>query len=142
MSSTTATTAVPVRTEPETRDRLWLPGIGYAAAGAVTAFLVAAAAHAAGVSLEIAGEKIPLLGFANLAFVFSMVGVLMAAGMRRWTGAPRRTFVRTTVALTVLSFVPDLVTADIDAATRVTLMLTHVAAAAVVIPRLARRLRA
>lgn len=132
--------SVPVRTVPETRASLWLPGVGYAALGAVAATAVAAVAQAAGVSLEVAGEQIPLLGFANLAFVFSLLGVAIAAGLRRWARHPQRTFVRTTQVLVVLSFVPDVVTADVDVATRVTLMLTHVAAAAVVIPSIARRL--
>ena len=52
---------------------------------------------------------------------------------------PRRTFVRTTVALTLLSLLPD-VLADAGASTRPTLALTHIVAAAIVIPRLARRL--
>ena len=50
-------------------------------------------------------------------------------------------FVRITVALTALSLVPDL-TADATTATIATLMLTHLVAAAIVIPvwrdRLAR----
>ena len=52
---------------------------------------------------------------------------------------PRRTFVSTTLVLTALSFVPD-VLADAQASTKLTLMLTHVVAAAIVIPALASRL--
>ena len=65
----------------------------------------------------------------------------IAAGLRRWARHPQRTFLRATLALVVLSFVPDIVTADIDVTTRVTLMLTHLAVAVVVIPGVARRLR-
>jgi len=52
---------------------------------------------------------------------------------------PRRTFVVTTVVLTVASLVPD-VTFGFDAASAVVLMLLHVVAAVIVIPVLARRL--
>jgi hypothetical protein len=45
------------------------------------------------------------------------------------------------VALTVLSLVPDAL-ADADTSTKVLLMVTHLVAAAIVIPAVARRLRA
>lgn len=139
--TTTVTTPAQSDTVAETRSTLWLPGVGYAVAGAVAATAVAAIARTAGVSLEIAEERIPLSGFSVLALGFSLVGVVLAAGLRRWAREPRRTFVRVTLVLTALSLVPDLLTADIDGASRVTLMLTHLAAAAVVIPGVARRLR-
>ena len=53
--------------------------------------------------------------------------------------APAATFVRTTVALTALSIVPDL-TMGFDAASAATLVVAHVTAAAIIIPRLAARL--
>ena len=46
----------------------------------------------------------------------------------------------TTVGLTALSIVPDLVTAGFDPASRAVLILTHLVAAAIVIPVVARRL--
>ncbi|MFI1239497.1 DUF6069 family protein [Nocardia salmonicida] len=59
--------------------------------------------------------------------------------MRKWAGNPRTGFVRTTVALTALSLVPDvIVNASID--TKLTLILTHLVAAAIVIPTVAARL--
>ncbi|WP_230993563.1 DUF6069 family protein [Streptomyces endocoffeicus] len=109
-------------------------GLVLAAGGAVAATVVAAAADAAGVSLEIAGERIPLLGFTQLAFVFSVVGVALAAAFRRWSGRPARVFVRTAVALVAVSFLPGLLTPDAGAATRVTLIATHIAVAAILIP--------
>jgi hypothetical protein len=48
--------------------------------------------------------------------------------------------VRTTVALTALSFIPDLLVAGAAAETRVTLMVTHLVAAAIFIPAIASRL--
>ncbi|MFG2632136.1 DUF6069 family protein [Streptomyces sp. NPDC048473] len=120
---------------------LWWPGLAFAAGGAVVATVIAAAADAIGVSLEVGGEGIPLLGFTQLAFVFSMVGVVLAAAFRKWSRRPAAMFVRTTVALTGLSLLPDLLVPNTDLATRVTLILTHLAVAAIVIPGLRTRLR-
>ncbi|MBK3568160.1 DUF6069 family protein [Streptomyces sp. MBT62] len=123
------------------RRALWWPGLAFAAGGAVVATVTAAAANAIGVSLEVGGEGIPLLGFTQLAFVFSMVGVALAAAFRKWSHRPAATFVRTTVALTGVSLLPDLLVPGTDLATRVTLGLTHLAVAAIVIPGLRSRLR-
>jgi hypothetical protein len=54
---------------------------------------------------------------------------------------PRTAWIRTTVVLTVLSLVPD-VLADAAVRTKMLLMVTHLVAAAIVIPAVARRLRA
>ena len=83
--------------------------------------------------------SIPLAGFAQLTLVFSLVGVGIAAVMARKARRPRATFVRTAVALTALSFVPDL-TFGFDAASAATLITLHIVAAAIVVPTLARRL--
>jgi len=69
------------------------------------------------------------------------LGLLIALVLRRFAGSPRTAWIRTTVALTVLSLVPD-VLADADASTKALLMVTHLVAAAIVIPTVARRLRA
>jgi hypothetical protein len=50
-------------------------------------------------------------------------------------------FVRITVALTARSLVPDF-TMSFDTASRLVLVITHVVAAAIVVPVLARRLPA
>lgn len=124
-----------------TRPALWLPGVALSAGGAIAASLVAAVAHAAGASLEIAGDAIPVPGFAMLAFVFSLLGVVLAAAFRRWSRQPARVFLWTTLALLVLSFIPDLATAHIEAGSRVALICSHIAVAAIVIPGLSARLR-
>jgi hypothetical protein len=111
---------------------------GVIAAVATTA--IAAVASATDVSdLAIAGEEIPVVGFAQMTLVWTLVGVGIAALLRRFTSAPRSAWIKVTVALVALSFVPD-ITADTDTATKLVLMLTHVVAAAIVIPALARRL--
>ncbi len=134
-------TEIPTQTveRTETGPSLWRAGARAGVIAAVATSAIAAAATAIDVPLEIGGESLPILGFAQLTLFFTALGVLIAKGLARWTQHPRTAFVRTTVALTALSFVPDL-TADATSATKVTLMLTHLAAAVIVIPRLANRL--
>lgn len=133
-------TATPVLTTSRIPVRpLVRSGLLATVAASVATTVVAAVGHAAGISLEISGEGIPLFGFAQLTAIFSLIGVGLAVVLARRAGAPRRTFVRTTVALTLLSLVPDLI-ADASVATIALLMLTHLVAAAIVIPALASRL--
>lgn len=133
-----ATTA----TAPAATDRLtvWKHGLGAAAAAAVATTAIAAVASAAGVGFAGPdGAAIPLLGFAELTLIFSMIAVAIAAVLARRARRPRSTFVRTCVVLLVLSFVPDL-TFGFDGVSAAVLILTHVTAAAIVVPVLARRL--
>jgi hypothetical protein len=119
--------------------RLWKAGLVSGCAAAVATTVVAVAAEALDVPLEAAGEPFPIYGFAQLTLFFTAIGVLIAKGIARWSAHPRSTFVRTTVLLTVLSCVPD-VLISADTATKVTLIATHLVAAAIVIPALAGRL--
>ena len=137
MSVTTATVpAAPSRTRV-------LVGAGVAAIALASAATtaVAAAGNAAGISLDAGGVPIPVSGFAMLTAGFSLVGLVLAVILAAKARHPRRAFVRTTVALTVLSFVPD-VLLDAGIATKALLILTHVVAAAIVIPAIARHLAA
>jgi peptidoglycan/LPS O-acetylase OafA/YrhL len=119
--------------------KLWRTGAvaGIVASGATAA--VAALASAADISLKVSGAAIPVVGFAQLTFVASLIGTIIAIALSHRANQPRRTFVRTTIALTLVSIVPD-VLADTHTSTRFTLALTHVVAAALVIPVLASRL--
>jgi hypothetical protein len=117
--------------------RAGLPAVLLAGVATTT---LAAAGRAAGISLDMAGEPVPLLGFGVLTVAFGLVGVLLAVALSRWWRQPRRAFVTTTAVLTVLSLVPD-VLADVAGSTRALLMTTHLVAAAIVVPALARRLR-
>lgn len=121
------------------RPTLWRTGLvsGLAASAATT--VVAVAAQAIDVPLEADSEAFPLAGFAQLTLFFTVVGVLIARVISTRARHPRSMWVKTTVALTALSFVPDLMIST-DTATKVTLMLTHVVAAAIVIPAIASRL--
>ena len=142
MSTTTSTRTVPrtAATSAEVRRPVWKHGVAAAVVASVATTVLAAFASAAGVAFAgPTGGSIPLLAFTQFTLVFSLIGVGMAAVMARRARRPRRTFVRTTVALTVLSFVPD-VTLGFYAGSAVTLMTLHVVAAAIVIPTVARRL--
>jgi hypothetical protein len=108
-----------------------------AASAATTA--VATAGHAAGISLYVNGAPIPLPAFAQLTAMAALLGLGLAAVVARTARNPRRTFVRATVVLTALSLVPDVIV-PAGPATRVLLMCTHLVAAAIVIPAIARRL--
>ena len=118
-----------------------LLGTGVLATIAATAAtpIVAGAAQAIGISLNVGGAPIPVLGFGTLTAFFSLVGVVMAVAMARFARRPRSTFVRTTVVLTALSLVPDVI-APAAPTTKALLMLTHLVAAAIVIPAVARKL--
>jgi hypothetical protein len=129
-------TAIPT-TRPHPVRRAALTS-GAVAAVATTA--VAAVASAAGVPLEIDGEAIPMVGFAELTLFGAVLGGLIAAALNRYTAQPRGSFVVATVVLTALSCVPS-VAFPPDAATKAVLVTTHVLAALVIVPALARQTR-
>jgi peptidoglycan/LPS O-acetylase OafA/YrhL len=110
-------------------------GLVAGAAASLATTLVAAVAG----PLEIAGEAIPTVGFAQMTMLGSVIGTVLAVVLARRARRPQRTFVVTTVALTALSILPD-VLADATSSTRFVLALTHVIAAAIVIPALAHKL--
>jgi hypothetical protein len=141
MSTTTAQTTTPDPTAgaAPTLGSMLLAGSAATVAAAVATSAVAAAGQAVGISTAIAGAPIPVSGFAVLTAIFSVLGLVIATALRRFARRPRTAWIRTTVVLTVLSFVPD-VLADATLATKALLILTHVVAAAIVIPVVARRL--
>ncbi|MEA2826811.1 MAG: hypothetical protein QOG43_1250 [Actinomycetota bacterium] len=146
MTATTApaTPSTPSAFAPDAGPRsvpsLWRAGLGAGVAAAAATVAVAAVVHAAGVSLETEpGKAIPVIGFGQLTLFFTAIGVLLARAIGRRAHRPRTTFTRTTVVLTALSLVPDAILSA-GAATKLTLVLTHLVAAAIVIPALSSRL--
>lgn len=121
-----------------------LAGTGFVAtvAAVVATVLAAALAQAVGVDFEVpdGGETIPLSGFAVVTGFFSVVGVVMAAALLRWSTRPAERFLRTAVTLTAISLVPP-VLSGADTATTTALLGLHLVAATVMIPTLARSLR-
>jgi peptidoglycan/LPS O-acetylase OafA/YrhL len=140
----TAPTARPMAAQPTSTwptARKWMLKRGAVAgvSASFATFAVAAAARGLDVPLTVSGKAIPLLGFAQLTFVAAMVGTAIAAVLSHRAARPRHTFVITTIALTLVSIVPDVI-ADAHTATKIVLALTHVVAAVIVIPALAARL--
>ena len=121
-----------------------LAGTGFIAtlAAILATTLAAALAHAVGVDFEVpdGGETIPLSGFAVVTGFFSVVGVVIAAALLRWSARPAERFVRTAVTLTAISLVPPLLSGA-DTATITALVGLHLVAATVMISTLARSLR-
>jgi len=140
MTASTLTT-VPNTTVSTTRPVLWRAGVVSSVVAAAATTLVAALARAADIPLAVDGESIPLAGFAQLTLIAGVLGIALAAVVRRFARHARRTFVVVTVVLTAASLVPD-VTIDATTGSKLVLMLTHLVAAAVIIPTLARRLDA
>jgi hypothetical protein len=140
MSTTTQTPTLTTRNAPAERQPIWKNGLAAAVVASAATTVLAAIASAAGVSFaDRTGASIPIAAFAQLTLVFSLVGVGIAAVMARRARRPRPTFVRTAIALTGLSFVPDL-TFGFDAGSAATLITLHTVAAVIVVPTLARRL--
>ena len=88
---------------------VWLLGVLAAVAAAIVTELFALGARAIGVPME-AGSlgadtaaPIPLGGFAMGTLMWSVVGIILAVVLAQWAKRPARTFVVTTVVLTVLS---------------------------------------
>ncbi|TDC86056.1 DUF6069 family protein [Actinomadura sp. 7K507] len=121
-----------------------LAGTGFIAtlAAMLATTLVAALAQAVGVDFEVpdGGETIPLSGFAVVTGFFSMVGVVIAVALLRWSTRPAGRFVWTAVSLTAISLVPPFLSGA-NTGTVLTLLVLHLVTAAVMIPTLARSLR-
>jgi hypothetical protein len=154
IDSTASTTSVAAGSVPASRsfgDRLadlpvWRVAAlaGIVAAVAVTA--VAGIAELAGVPMEAAeksaeaGKHIPLYGYAFGVLLSVAVGTVIAAVLYRKASRPGRTFTIVAVALTALSLAGPHTTGHATTATRLVLDLTHLVAAAIVIPTIAYRL--
>ncbi len=115
--ATTTTKVTKAAVKPLLRDGL----IATAVAPVATA-TVAAVGDVAGISLDVAGAPIPATGFAVLTAFFSVVGLALTLVLNRFARRPRTAFVRTTVVLTVLSLVPD-VLADAAVSTEIATLL-------------------
>lgn len=119
---------------------VWRSGLvaGVIAAGATT--VIAATARAADIGLEDHhGEAIPLAGFGQVTLMSVLIGLVLASVLARRARHPRSTFTRTTVALAALSCVPSVLMIAGVASIAVS-VLTHVVAAAIVIPAVRDRL--
>jgi amino acid transporter len=142
MTTTTLSRTVqsPSASDTTGRQPVWKQGGIAAIVASVATTVLAAIASAGGVSFaDHTGSSIPIFAFPQLTLTFSLIGVGMAAVMARKARRPRTTFVRTAVALTLLSYVPDL-TFGFDAGSASTLITLHTVAALIVVPAVAKRL--
>ena len=130
-----------VRTRP-----VWQVGALATVAGAAVTELFSLAARAIDIPMKAAdpgvehAKDIPVGGFAMAVAMWAVVGTVLAAALNRWSRRPARTFVVTTVTLTVLSLLGPAFAAHTETSTKLVLAVAHVIAAAIVIPPLARRL--
>jgi peptidoglycan/LPS O-acetylase OafA/YrhL len=135
-------TATLTSTQPTTRNAWSLRRttlvVGLAASAVVAA--LAALLHAAGVSFDVDGE-IPTAAFAQMTFLGAVAGGVIAAVLKRRSVEPARRFVQVAVALTAVSCIPSVAFAQ-DLATKLALVTTHLVAAAIIVPVLARKLDA
>ncbi|GLZ31484.1 hypothetical protein Lesp02_36720 [Lentzea sp. NBRC 105346] len=129
-------------TRPHRFRRLAVTGLVATLAAMVTTTLAAALAQAVGVDFEVpdGGETIPLPGFAVVTGFFSVVGIVIAVALLRWSARPAERFVLTAVSLTAISLVPPLI-AGANTSTATALVGLHLVAATVMIPALAWSLR-
>ncbi|HEX3090799.1 MAG TPA: DUF6069 family protein [Ilumatobacteraceae bacterium] len=120
----------------------------YVRAGLLAALVAAAVntvvvsiAKAGDVSLAVddSGRPIPLMGFAQITIFSALSGIAIAAVLRRRSARPAVWFTRITVTLTALSLVPPFLV-DAETSTKVLLLTTHLIAAAIIIPVIAKRL--
>jgi hypothetical protein len=130
--STIGDTATEARQDRKAGRVSWKRGLatGFVASAVVVA--VAGAFQAAGHALAVTDGAIPLMAFAQMVMLSTVVGIVVA----RHTS--RTTFYRVTVALTALSCVPDIALGD-GVVSKAGLAFTHVVAAVIIVPRLARR---
>ena len=140
MSTTSTNSSVSVTTQ-EHRRSLVLPGLAAAVAAALAATLVAAICKSAGVDFATPDgeDPIPLVAFPMFTLTFSIVGLALAAGIRRWSKRPASTFLRTALSLTAISLVPPLLI-DVDGTSSLCLVMVHLVVAAIMIPTLTRSL--
>ena len=142
----TGVVAAPASSQTSHTQRLrGLAGTGLIAtlAAMVATTLAAALAQAVGVHFDVpdGGETIPLAGFAVVTGTFSVVGIVIAVALLRWSARPAKRFVWTAVSLTAISLVPPLLSGA-NTATTTALLGLHLVAATVMISTLARSLRA
>src|SRR5262245_55398149 len=108
---------------------LVVTGLLAALAAMAATTLAAVLARAVGVDFEVpdGGETIPVSGVAVVTGFFSVVGVVIAVALLRWSARPAERFEWTAASLTAISLVPPLVSGA-DTATTAALIGLHLVA--------------
>ncbi|MFE6646515.1 DUF6069 family protein [Nocardioides sp. NPDC057772] len=135
---TTAVEITPVRERPAP---VWPRGLVATAIAAITTTLMAVVAKAAGIDFGSSLGDVPLSAFPMLTIYCSLIGIIIAEVMIRVAKLPRSTFQISMIVLTGLSLVPDVLPIfEFDLTFVGFLCLTHVVAAAIVVPMVAVRM--
>jgi hypothetical protein len=138
--STTSTSTNPIsRRHTRARTgRLRPAGLLSGIVAAVATTLTVVVAHAAGEPVMMSGKQIPASGFAIFTIIGALFGIAIATILSRRARRPRTMFLRTTIVLTAVSIVPDVVS-DATAKAKLVLIATHLIAAAIIVPVIAAR---
>jgi len=139
MNTLITTTSIASDATVRSEGRFVRAGLVAGATAAVANVAVVASARAFDVSMQVKGETIPLLAFPQMTLIASVIAVGLATVLRRRSGHPRTTFVRTTVLLTALFTLPPILV-DASWSTKLVLELTHLVVAVLVIPAVSARL--
>ena len=140
MATTTRPRTTTAAATPATDGRsIWRTAGIAGTLAAVATTIIGAIAKAADVPLRLGELEVQVPAFAVFTLIGAAIGGLLASQLQKRASQPRRTFLLTTLALTALSFVPDL-TANATTATKLAVVGAHIVAAAVIIPALAGRL--
>lgn len=143
----TVTAALPTRSVDVLRTRsVWLVSALAGVVAAVATELYGLAARAAGIPMSAGNigadtaDPITIGMFAMGTLISTFWGTVLAVIFARYAVHPARTYLRTALALTVLSLVTPLAAGDTAVSTKVMLCLAHLLAAAIIIPIVTRRL--
>jgi hypothetical protein len=138
MTTAVIPSAEPVTTKPPIRRGVLAATVGAGVALAYGALLdIADVPMLAGGPGATEPVAIGLRNFAEGTIICTAIATVLAAVLARRATRPRRTFVTTTVALTLASVALPLAAGATATSTRLSLALGHVIIAAVVIPVLA-----
>lgn len=147
MSTSTYTQATTTTRQFAGRMPLWLVSTAAVLAGAVVTGVYEFAARAVGVPFNVAlpgtgvaPAAIPATGLAWAVAELGLIGIVIAVCLARFATRPRSTWKRTAWTLTALSCVPSLVAVTDSYTTNIMLVISHLVAAAVIVPAVAARL--
>ena len=148
MSTSTYTQATTsTRGQFAARMPVWLVSITAVVVGALVTGVYEFFARAVGVPFNGAlpgtgmePAAIPATGLAWAVAELGLIGIIIAVCLNRFARRPRSTWNRTAWTLTALSIVPSLIAVTDSYATNIMLVISHLVAAAVIVPAIAARL--
>ena len=147
MSTSTYTQATTTSHGFAAKMPVWLVSATAVVVGALVTGVYEFIARAAGVPFNVAlpgtgvePAAIPETGLAWAVAELGLIGIVIAVCLARFAKRPRSTWKRTAWSLTALSCVPSLIAATDSYATNIMLVISHLVAAAVIVPAISARL--